>query len=72
MLADVTNVVRLVGKKLWVPSQVKQQLKLHGCTNNSPQVETSCQEPEIAAVDATALQDLRGKTCTARRMVSAC
>lgn len=73
VLADITNSVRVVGKKLWLPKQLEHELKNYDASNtpSTSTVEhtTSVQSP-VEMIPPNILADLRSRTTPARRMVS--
>jgi hypothetical protein len=70
VISDITNSVRVVGKKLLLPNKLKLELKSTDTTSASSSVETVIPaEATVDMIDATTLADLRSRTQVARKMV---
>ncbi len=71
VLADITDFVRVTGKKLWLPFNIKSQLSTHD-TVAGPVAVTSTPSPEAddEMVDVGLFAELMSRSSTARRMVS--
>lgn len=72
VLADITDVVRVTGKKLWLADSLKCQLSNHDTATTTSTTTTTATQPPVNddVVDVETLAELFSKTCSVRRMVS--
>jgi hypothetical protein len=71
VLADITNSVRVVGKKVWLSSKLKHELKsCDPISGTSPVEAMPPVETPMDMIDTNTLEQLRSKTHSARKIVS--